>query len=203
MGKKIQVVDRKDDGGKWLKSYMDAGVQCTTKSYKLWTHMKDRCTPGGYYQKRRPTYIGCTYSENFHSFQYFAEWCNTQVGYGCKGWQLDKDLLAAKGVKFYSEDMCVFVPGSLNMFMAGNMTNKSGYAKGVGAARGKFYSQAHNHGKRHLGYFDTEVEAAKAYATAKTAEARRWHSRLVAGEFIVDPRIIELLRTWEFKHGNT
>ena len=86
-----------------------------TKEYQLWLDMLRRC-----YSAKKQTlsasYIGCTVSDNFKNFQFFAEWCNNQVGFGNDGWGLDKDILV-KGNKVYSEDTCVFVPITVNSIL--------------------------------------------------------------------------------------
>ena len=86
-----------------------------TKEYQTWKGMLERCY-SGITQVNQPSYVGCTVSENFKNFQYFAEWCNQQIGFGNKGWQLDKDILFT-GNKIYSEDNCVFVPQEVNLLM--------------------------------------------------------------------------------------
>ncbi len=88
------------------------GKSIPTKVYQLWLDMLRRCySPQK--QKIAYSYVGCTVSENFKNFQFFAEWCNNQVGFGLKGYELDKDLLI-KGNKLYSENTCVFLPRKLN-----------------------------------------------------------------------------------------
>ena len=75
----------------------------TTKEYELWQSMLKRCYSDGF-KKKYSTYEGCKVSNNFKIYEYFYEWCNKQVGFSNKDWQLDKDLLA-KGNKIYSEDL--------------------------------------------------------------------------------------------------
>lgn len=79
----------------------------TTKEYAIWQRLIQRAYNYEFH-KRSPTYVGCSMSENFKNFQFFAEWCNGQVGFGNKGWHLDKDILL-KGNKEYSESfVCSF-----------------------------------------------------------------------------------------------
>lgn len=112
----ITVPDFKDAAGQWVKGYGLCGTGYITRAYQSWNRVRDRCKIGGKYQQRKPTYIGCTMTENFEDFQFFAEWVQAQVGYSCNGYQLDKDILVA-GNKVYGENTCVFVPQQLNMFL--------------------------------------------------------------------------------------
>ena len=62
---------------------------------------------------------------------------------------------------------------------------------------GKYRAHTSINGKStHIGSYNTASEAHAAYCTAKEAEAYRWYERLRDGEFIVDPRVIERMRTW-------
>lgn len=149
-----------------------------TKEYKLWFAMLARCYSEDY-QKRQPTYIGCTVSENFKNFQFFAEWCNNQVGFGLEGWQLDKDILV-KGNKVYSEDTCCFVPKVVN-----NLFTLSGKARGLqpigvhiddtGRSR-KLYKAActsFETGKyKNLGRYSSALEAHLVYKEYKEAQVK-------------------------------
>ena len=155
-----------------------------TKEYMLWQSMLKRCY-NDVYKKQRPTYKGCEVSDKFKSYEYFYEWCQSQVGFGNEGWQLDKDLLA-KGNKIYSESTCVFIPAEINSVLikctasrgkhligvCWSKTNKAFVAR-VGENKG---------GQKHLGYFKTEVEAFNSYKTAKESfikeQAEKWKSQI-------------------------
>lgn len=138
------------------------------KEYKLWHGLLERC----YCPKSlaaRPTYEGCTVSENFKSYEYFYEWCQEQKGFGNDGWQLDKDLLI-KGNKVYSEDTCVFLPRELNTALTHRknvdnklpvgvlpVTNSKSYQASIKIDGKKYY----------LGVYSTPQRAFQAYKERK------------------------------------
>ena len=165
-----------------------AGIK--TKEYMLWTAMKRRC------KINEGAYIGCTMSEDFQDFQKFATWCNSQVGFNVPGYQLDKDLL--QGNKDYNGENCVFLPRDLNCF---NRINEGAYSQGVcwHEKLGKYRARiqiVETQERVHLGVFCSEGEAFNVYKAAKEAQALIWYERLKAGEFIVDGRVIERMKTW-------
>ena len=154
------------------------------KEYELWREMLKRCYSDTY-QKKYPTYKGCAVSENFKSYEYFYEWCNKQIGFDNKDWQLDKDLLV-KGNKIYSESTCVFIPAEINSLLTKCTASRGEHLIGVcWHKRDKVFmtTVGKSKGKReHLGYFKTELEAFKAYKTAKESfikeQANEWKSQI-------------------------
>ena len=163
-----------------------------TKEYGLWTVMLQRC----YHPKRQVghmCYVGCTASENFKNFQYFAEWCNQQTGFGKSGWCLDKDILL-KGNKIYSEDTCCFVPNDINSLLVGQ--GRSG-TRGAAFdnARNKYKASFQINGKTvNLGRFETKDEALKVYKVAKSK-----HIRFKADEYrgLIDEKVYLALMAYE------
>ncbi len=155
-----------------------------TKEYKLWTSMLVRCYSDDF-KKRRPTYKGCEVSDKFKSYEYFYEWCNSQVGFGVEGFELDKDLLI-KGNKVYSENSCVFIPVEINSLLVKRENMRGKYLIGVcwSKTANAFVSRvSRNKGmQEHLGFFNTELEAFKAYKHAKEAfikeQANDWKSQI-------------------------
>ena len=175
------------------------------KEYTLWSSMLTRCTEKLWV--RRPTYTGTTCSENFKHYSFFYEWCQEQVGFKSKDengkrWHLDKDLLV-KGNKVYSEDMCVFIPQSMNNLLI-NCNNYRGECPiGVRKRNSKFLAEcgAGKNGRRgldgkwvrgqkHIGCFDTQEEAFRAYKKFKEALIKE-----VANEYKdkLDPRAYQAL----------
>ena len=136
-----------------------------TKEYGLWISMLRRCYSDNS-KNKNPTYEGCEVSDKFKSYEYFYEWCNQQIGFGVKGFELDKDLLV-KGNKVYSEDMCVFLPHEINTLLIKCTASRGKHPIGVcwsNTNRAFIAQVGKNRGKQeHLGYFKTEIEAFNAY----------------------------------------
>ena len=172
----------------------ECGVQ--TKEYTLWKNMLERCYSDTY-KKKHPTYKDCEVSENFKSFEYFYEWCHSQIGFSNQGWHLDKDLLT-EGNKVYSENICVFIPSEINKVLVKREALRGEYLIGVSwHKKGKAFVATvnKNKGKReHLGSFTTEIEAFNAYKQAKESfikeQANKWKSQ-------IDPRAYEALMNYE------
>ena len=155
-----------------------------TKEYVLWCSMLKRCYSNAY-NKRQPTYEGCEASENFKYYEYFYEWCNKQVGFNNKDWQLDKDLLT-KGNKVYSENTCIFIPAEINLLLVKREALRGTHPIGVRwHKRDKAFVArvCKNKGvSEWLGYFNTEIEAFNAYKKAKESfikeQAEKWKDKI-------------------------
>ena len=155
-----------------------------TKEYDLWCSMIQRCYSNTY-KKKQPTYEGCEVSDNFKYYEYFYEWCHSQIGFANEGWQLDKDLLI-KGNKVYSEDSCVFLPREINQLLVKRENMRGKYLIGVHWCNTNkvFVAQVRkNKGKsERLGIFKTEIEAFNAYKQAKEdfvkEQANKWKSQI-------------------------
>ena len=167
-----------------------------TKEYDLWYSMLRRCYSDNF-KKRRPTYEGCEVSDKFKSYEYFYEWCHSQIGFGVDGWHLDKDLLV-KGNKEYSEYSCVFLPSEINTVLVKHTPSRGKHLIGVSwySKSKTFIAQVNkNKGKpENLGYFKTEIEAFNAYKTAKESfvkeQAEKWKGK-------IDERAYEALMDYE------
>ena len=167
-----------------------------TKEYETWRSMLQRCYSDGF-KNKRPTYDGCECSENFKSYEYFYEWCNEQVGFSNKDWQLDKDLLV-KGNKIYSESTCIFIPREINQVLVKRDNMRGKYLIGVHWCQTNkaFIAQASkNKGKsERLGSFKTEIEAYNAYKEAKESFIKeltnKWKGK-------IDERAYKALMSYE------
>ena len=167
-----------------------------TKEYVLWKSMLERCYSDSF-KKKNPTYIDCEVSDKFKNYEYFYEWCHNQVGFGNNGWHLDKDLLA-KGNKVYSESTCVFLPSEINTILVKCTASRGEHLIGVcwSKTHKAFKAQvSKNKGRsEHLGFFNTEIEAFKAYKTAKESfvkeQANKWKGK-------IDPRAYNALMNYK------
>ena len=82
----------------------------SSDAYYCWIMMLRRAYDEKYH-KRQPTYKNVTVCKEWHNFQNFAEWFDSQefdIGYN-----IDKDLLK-EGNKIYCEEYCTMIPGWLN-----------------------------------------------------------------------------------------
>jgi len=164
-----------------------------SKEYALWSSLLKRCYNPNV-QKEKPTYIGCSVSENFKSYSYFHDWCQNQTGFGQESFDLDKDFLLREG-KIYSEDTCLFLPRELNTLLISRNAARGSLPVGVSARRGKFRVDCStNKLSTYIGYFDTPELAFQAYKQAKEdfikSQAEKWKN-------FIDPRAYEALMSYE------
>lgn len=177
------------DVGKFIKTYIGIdGKRKDTCEYKLWRGMLERCYCCKYLAKY-PTYVGCHVSENFKSFQYFAKWCQSQVGFMGEGYCLDKDILV-KGNKLYGEETCVFIPRRINLFHTNSASFRGEYPIGVTKKINRFCARLNS---KYIGTFYTPEEAFCAFKIAKEALGR---SLALEYTDLVDNRVIEVLNNF-------
>lgn len=163
-----------------------------TPAYHVWSKMLARCYSSKE-QEKRPTYIGCTVSDEWLDFQVFADWYVNHDYYGT-GYQVDKDLLVT-GNKVYSPDLCCMVPGKINSLILDCAATKGKYPTGVNLHRKKFRAQIRKHGKKKdLGYFDTPEKARQAYIVEKESYVKE-----VAKEYrtAICDRTYQALLNWK------
>jgi len=159
-----------------------------TKKYNTWFGMLQRYYSSDLHIKR-PTYKDVTVCEDWHNFQVFGDWYDTQ--YKEEGWQLDKDLLS-RGEKIYSPETCVFIPRELNSFLTqdkGNIDHPTGvYRKGS-----RYYSEIRcllSGRSLYLGMFDTIAEADLAYRNKRLVNMIVWLRR-IRNNLNIDYRVYE------------
>ena len=165
------------------------GKEVKCPFYNRWTAMLQRCYCPKFHLER-PTYVGCSVTEEWLLFSNFEGWMKTQ---DWEGKELDKDLLKA-GNKLYSPDFCVFIPRELNAFTTDRGASRGEYPLGVHLHKGKgrFMAYCKNpftKRQEHLGLFDTPDEAHLAW------RKRKHELACIYADQQTDPRVAEALRT--------
>ena len=135
--------------------------------YRAWKNMLQRCYSAKY-QKKCPTYLGCSVSEEWLRFSNFRRWMEEQ-DWECK--QLDKDLLL-EGNNVYSEETCVFVTQTVNKFTTDRVNDRGECLIGVYWDKrvGRFRASCRNpftKKQEHLGYFTCELDAHQEWLNRK------------------------------------
>jgi len=133
--------------------------------YGAWFNMLNRAYSPKLHD-RRPTYIGVTVCEEWHSFMAFRAWMQTQ---GWEGKQLDKDILHP-GNKVYSPENCIFVTPQINSLLGDCAAARGSYPIGVSwnkyAKKYEAYLRINGKQKR-IGLFTDPYEAHLAWRKAK------------------------------------
>lgn len=141
------------------------GKQIICPIYSKWQSMLMRCYSAKF-QEKKPTYIGCTVSDEWLLFSNFRKWMLSQEW---QGMELDKDI-KFQGNKIYSPETCLFIPAALNALLVDCAAARGNYPVGVCWHKGnrRFMAQLSFDGKRkHLGYFATPEEASDVYQLAR------------------------------------
>lgn len=161
--------------------------------YRTWRNMLRRVYAPDT-KRDKVAYAGCSVHSDWHNFQNFAMWLNSNK-VNKTGFHLDKDLLL-RGNKEYSPDKCSLVPQQINTLFSNPRGNGSTYLLGVRKKQNdkKYYSAISVNAKRlFIGSFDTENEAHQAYVVAKEAYvkevANKWRGR-------IDERVYDALMNW-------
>lgn len=172
------------------------------REYILWRGLLTRCYDDVFI-KTDKSYIGCTVSENFKSYEYFCKWCSEQIGFNAvddKGqyFHLDKDILV-KGNKMYSEDTCCFVPQQINTAVPRTYSLKRPYVTGVhyclDNSSNPFHVHISQYGKDSvIGRYKTEEIAYNVYKASKEAYIKeishKWKDK-------IDKRVYDNLSMYE------
>lgn len=146
-----------------------------TKEYETWHGILKRCYEQAY-QKREPTYVGCTVCEAWYCYDTFYKWVITQENYekwkeGGRKWCIDKDI-SVKGNKIYSPDTCFLVPKNVNSLFTNRRLHRGELPVGV-----RYHKKNHNYGAtcmnpfigkfKHIGSYITIQDAFNAYKEYK------------------------------------
>lgn len=138
-----------------------------TKCYDIWSGMMKRAYDPKYIQNR-PTYKDCIVSEEWHNFQNFSDWFQSNY-YEIEEERmaLDKDILY-KGNKIYSPNTCIFAPTRINTLFIKCDKCRGDLPVGVTYKNKKYVARCRTNTKlKHLGYYDTPEEAFQVYKKFK------------------------------------
>ena len=141
------------------------GKQYNCPYYQIWVGILSRCYSTKK-QSKAITYLGCTVDPRWYLFSNFKSWMMSQ---DWRDKHLDKDLLI-RGNKIYSPEACIFVTQEINNIISNNAINRGDWLIGVNfdKASKKFRASCSaQNKKKHLGCFDTELEAHNAYKAFK------------------------------------
>ena len=141
----------------------------TTKCYKVWQSMLERCYDSKY-QEKYPTYIGRTVCDEWLDFQNFAEWFEDNY-YQIENevMCLDKDILV-KGNKIYSPETCCFVPEKINTLFTKRDNDRGKCPIGTYQLPSGNYGVYCNNGygkSDYLGTYSNKEEAFRVYKQYK------------------------------------
>lgn len=160
--------------------------------YTDWCNMINRCYNKGFIE-RQPTYLGCTVCEEWKYLSNFIKWVDSQPNREWQNHALDKDILFI-GNKQYNPLTCSYITKGLNQFLTTRGNDRGGCLIGVqrqSSGTKQFKSTCRNPficDQEILGYFDTELEAHKAWQAKKHEHALR------LADLQEDPRVAEALR---------
>lgn len=136
-----------------------------THAYTAWSRMLERAYCPKKLKENR-SYAGCSVAEEWHDFQCFGDWYDSQEFKGY-GYQLDKDILIP-GNKEYGPLNCRFVPEPINKMLLSNKYRRSSLPIGVTQVGNKYTTKTSKSGKvEWIGTFCTINEAFAAYKESR------------------------------------
>lgn len=161
--------------------------------YLDWKSVIQRCHSKKW-QANNVSYVGCTVTEEWKHLSNFIKWVDSQPNKNWQNCELDKDFLI-EGNKHYCADTVVYIPKKVNSFTIDQKRNRGNLMVGVSpSTEGKkkpFVAQCQdpfNINGRHIGYFNTELEAHKAW------QAKKHEYACQLADLQQDPRIAKALR---------
>ena len=140
--------------------------------YESWRSMIKRCFSSKF-QNSRNNYKNCTVTEEWKYLSNFIKWVDSQPNRDWMNCELDKDLIL-KGNKHYSSETCVYLEYTSNLFISDSTSKRGECMLGVSIKNGiklkkyrAYCGDPFNRTCSHLGYFNTELEAHKAWQAKK------------------------------------
>ncbi len=135
-------------------------------AYRKWQGMLERCYSEKYHIKK-PTYIGCSVSEDWFNFQIFADWFYDETNGYKEGYELDKDILK-KGNKIYSPETCCFIPPEINICFVKSNSRRGILPIGVRKNHNGFQARVSVNGyTKSVGTYPTQKQAFLVYKEKK------------------------------------
>jgi hypothetical protein len=161
--------------------------------YKTWKKMIGRCYDPKYHETR-PTYVGCTVTEEWRKLSSFKAWMELQNYHGMS---LDKDILVAGNTE-YNPKTCTFVPKAINSFFTFIKKGGGNLPYGVSWCESencyKAYCANLDGKNKTLGRFKMSEEASIAYKKFKNSLARKLAKQY---EGLIDNRVTEALYNFD------
>jgi hypothetical protein len=137
-------------------------------------------------------------AEEFKNFDFFVDWCNSQIGFSLDDYQLDKDLLV-NGNQCYGPDTCLFLPRKINQVLNKRSSCRGDLPIGVTRVCSKskpYLAQCNNEHSRYAESFATIEDAFNAYKQEKERYIK-YLAILYKGK--IDERAVIALLKYEVK----
>ena len=165
----------------------------TCPYYRKWCSILDRCLSVKY-QERKPTYKGCTVTDEWEHLSDFIKWVDSQPNKNWVNCEADKDFLV-QGNKHYSPETVVFVSKRINLFLTNKGNFRGDYMIGVSYdprnSKGNPYEARCSSpfgGCGYIGVYPTELQAHLAW------QAKKHEYALQLADIQTDERIASRLR---------
>lgn len=163
------------------------------EAYDVWSGMLRRCYCSKSLSKQ-PSYAGCSVHPDWHNFQVFAKWFESQnkgVGY-----HIDKDLIDPKK-REYGPDFSVLIPSEINTLIYYSRPINYDLPVGVSKRGNRYRASITISGKnKDLGCFDTKEEAFSTYKAAREMHVKRMANLYKS---VIDPRVYRALMLYTVK----
>ncbi|QXV74231.1 putative HNH endonuclease protein [Rhizobium phage RHEph12] len=160
------------------------------KLYTLWSNMLMRCYDPDY-QRRYPTYIGCSVVDRWHCLQTFCRDITKMDNWNARGFELDKDLRVL-GNKVYGPRFCSFVPHDVNSVVV--KADSEGIEKRNNGNGDLYYARLTLFGKSTYFPCDSEEDARLSYKLLKAKYVK------MVGEYyrhVIHPQVYYNMRRFK------